>query len=121
MKWFKITSLTFLLLTAVYIFAVSHFPPHLSSPLSVKNDYLSQFQQAVHLSGLPISNLIVRDFIQQIEFKTNGTLVFLSADKSPYQQVSYLHQLLTLAKIKHANLTRVDLSVRHPYATLQTH
>lgn len=120
MKWFKIITLTFLFLAAAYITAVSHYSPSLSSPLSTKNNYLTQFQQSVHLSGLPISNLIVRDFIRQIEFKTGGTLVLLSTDKNPFQQVNYLHQLLTLAKIKHASVTRVDLSVKHPYATLQT-
>lgn len=121
MKWFKNISLIFLSLITFFILIISHYSPQPSSPLSDKNDYLSQFQGAIHLSTLPISNLIVRDFIQQIEFKTNETLVSLSTDKNPYQQLNYLQQLLSLAKIKHTTLTRIDLSIKHSYATLQTY
>jgi hypothetical protein len=120
MKWFKITSLIFLFCLTLYILAISHYSPRLSSPLSAKNNYLSTFQKAINLSGLSTSNLVIRDFIHQIEFKTNGTLVLFSSQIDPYQQVSYLQRLLTLAKIKHANLTRLNLSIKHPYATLQT-
>jgi len=104
MKWFNL----------VIVFLTQLFWPPVTSPLSSKNNYFSQ------LSPLPISNLTVRNFNQQIEFNLNQTQVFLSTQKDISLQLSHLQKLLSLAKIKHGYFSRIDLSLDHPYATFQT-
>jgi hypothetical protein len=120
MKPFKIIlfllSLSLLFTGSYIIFEEPKNTAHLN-PISENNNYRQNLEKALSLANLKPQYISPREFINEIEFNLNGTLVVLSTQKDPFWQVSSLQDILKIAKINHQVIKFIDLSPAHPYAT----
>ena len=93
-------------------------------PLSTKNNFLDQLNNALNLAKIKSNNVIVRDFQNEIEFNitdennNKSTKVILSLQKDPYWQIASLQEILKIGRIKGKDVKLIDLSINHPYATI---
>jgi len=101
MKWYKL----------LLIFTISF--------LSSKNVFRQQLENSLISSKIKTSNLIYRDFLDQVEFNIDNCHVIFSTQKTPQKQINTLQELQKLAKIKQSTFSLIDLSVDHTYATLK--
>lgn len=99
----------------------SLFFPLFINPLAPQNQFQSRLTHALSLTNIPYHQLIYRHFNSEVEFTTNQTKVIFSTAKNPYWQVDSLQQTLKIATIKGKIARVIDLSLTHPYATLQNH
>jgi hypothetical protein len=93
------------------------------NPISDKNNFYDQLNLALKTGHLETSSLIIRDFLNQVEFTVkndNNTFkVIVSNQKNPLNQIASLQELIKTAKMKGQYIKLVDLSVNHPYATFK--
>jgi len=106
------------LLVLFSFFQLINLKPKIN-PNSDKNIFLSQLKHALNISQIDINNLKLRDFDQEIEFYTQDCQIILSQTKDPYWQVGILQQIFKTAKIRGKEISLIDLSNQHPYATLK--
>lgn len=103
---------------------IRHIPQSRVNPISPKHDFYFQLNQVLNISQLKPINLKIRDYQNEIEFLIKNevndkfTQVILSTQKNPVWQVTSLQQALKIAKIKNTYIKKIDLSIKHPYATL---
>jgi hypothetical protein len=125
----KLFNIGFVILIPIIFFTAIIFqtkPTHFSrvNPVSTKHDFYFQLNQVLNTSQLKPINLNIREYQNEIEFlikneATNKfTQVVLSTQKNPVWQVTSLQQALKIAKIKNTYIKKIDLSIKHPYATL---
>lgn len=88
-------------------------------PISTKNNFLSQLNQAFSNSKIQPNQINLRSHQDQIDFNINDLKVIFSTQKDPHWQVASLQEILNTAKIKDKHFKFIDLSIAHPYATLQ--
>jgi len=96
----------------------------LLTPLSSQQQFQSQLTHALTISQLEYHRIVYREFQNEVEFNLlapsqSPTKIILSTLKNPYWQVSSLQQIQKIAKIKNQTVTTIDLSINHPYATLE--
>lgn len=121
MKWFKFVILL-VLFTAILTFV--YIPPPTTDilcPLSLQNSIYKNFNTAFTELNLPIKNCQLIDFNQQLNCQLSHSQIIFSTNKNQKNQLMYLQQLLSIAKIKHSQLVRVNFSSKRPYATFQTY
>ena len=118
--------LSFLLITLasyLYISQNSLKNPQ-NSQLSDNQAYLD-FKQAINISQLnnQISQIEYRPYLEEIQFilqeSDYPTTVIISTQKNIFQQVAALQKTLKIAKMDQQRLSFIDLSLKHPYATLK--
>jgi hypothetical protein len=121
MNWFK-----FFPFYIIFVFSVGYLylnynysPKKKVDPISSKNDFVFQLNQALAMSQLKVDHLVYKDFNNQIEFNTSTTKVILSDQKDPFWQIASLQQILNRGKINNNLINFIDLSIKHPYATFQ--
>jgi len=97
----------------------------LENPTTNSNQNYLDFKKALQLSKLndQVSQIEYRPFFDEIEFTLNdtqsNTTVVLSSQKNIYKQVTALQKTLIIAKMENKHLSFIDLSLKHPYATLK--
>lgn len=106
------------LLIIFSLFQIVSLKPKIN-PHSDKNIFLSRLKHALNIGQIEISRLELRDFNQEVEFYIQNCQVILSQKKDPYWQVGILQQIFKTAKIRGKEISLVDLSGQHPYATLK--
>jgi len=119
MKLFKKTSFLIFLagIPIIGYFLLSKPNPNHLSPVSPNNIYRQKLEKALFLANLKPQKLIVRDFIDEVEFYLDGRRIIFSTQKDPFWQVSSLQDILKIAKINHQIINSIDLNSNHPYAT----
>lgn len=117
----KIISLTILFLIISGLFCTLFYRQNKHYPLSAKNQFYFQLEQALHTAGLKTANFTYLDFQNQLKFYLlpSQTQVILSTQKDPYWQISLLQQIIKKAKIMDKTPQLIDLSGHHPYATIK--
>jgi hypothetical protein len=121
LKLFLIIVPTILLIIFLTTQIISH---QQINPVSNQNDFYSKLNNALQTSQLNPINLTIKDFQNEVEFylqnnENNQTKVILSNQKDPYWQIASLQDLFKTAKINNKQINLIDLSINHPYATLQ--
>lgn len=94
------------------------------SPLSSRHVFHDKLIHALSLSNISYQQLNYHHFNYQAEFNLidsqgYSTKVILSTQKNPYWQVTALQQLQKIGRINGQKIALVNLSLKHPYATLQ--
>lgn len=117
---FSATSI--LLLVAFFLLKPLH---NLQNPTTDSNQNYLDFKKSLQLSKLSdqVSQIEYRPFFNEIEFVLNdqqgSTTVILNSQKNIYKQVAALQKTLIIAKMENKHLSFIDLSLKHPYATLK--
>ncbi len=111
-----LTSLVLALTASLYYF---NFFQQKLNPISSKNQFYSKLNHAIHTAKLDITDLQIRDFQKEVEFKISQSHIILSSQKDPYLQIASLQQFFKTAKIKGKTVVSIDLSTNHPYATFK--
>lgn len=117
---FSATSI--LLLVAFFLLKPLH---NLQNPTTDSNQNYLDFKKSLQLSKLSdqVSQIEYRPFFNEIEFILNdqqgSTTVILNSQKNIYKQVTALQKTLIIAKMENKHLSFIDLSLKHPYATLK--
>jgi len=98
---------------------------NLQNPTTDSNQNYLDFKKSLQLSKLSdqVSQIEYRPFFNEIEFVLNdqqgSTTVILNSQKNIYKQVAALQKTLIIAKMENKHLSFIDLSLKHPYATLK--
>ncbi|HEX8923794.1 MAG TPA: hypothetical protein VF828_03610 [Patescibacteria group bacterium] len=111
--------LSLIILAAFVIFKYQVPGNILREPYSAQNIFLEKLDHALNLAELSRSSIIVRHFSHQVQFQIGKTQVILTDLHDPYWQVTTLQKIFGIAKIKGKYVKFIDLSLGHPYATLQ--
>ncbi len=116
-------ALLFSLLAYLLFFQLHNDNLHIQiDPSSNKNEYLHRLNLVLNTANINPSQLILRDFQNEVEFllvdNNHTSKVILSTQKDPYQQIASLQQILKIAKISDKHVKFIDLSIGRPYATL---
>lgn len=93
-------------------------------PLSNQNSLYKSFYSSLYNANLKPLQIEIRNFKDEIEFQleiedNKSTKVIVSTKKDPEKQIIYIKKLQKIAENKKMNLTFIDLSTAHPYATFQ--
>jgi hypothetical protein len=102
-----------------FIFYLTSRPVTLNNPLSNKNQYLLQLDQALQIAQINPLKMVYRDFQDEVEFyiitndSKNPIKIILSNKKDPYWQVGQIKKIISLYPVH-----LIDLSLKHPYASL---
>lgn len=126
MSWSKINLVFALLAITLLLYLNRNFLfSKKTHPLSPKNDFYQRLDHALSTAQLQPLKTDIRDFQQQVEFyiqsQNDPVKVIFSTKKNPYWQVAVLQKTLKTAKINNTRPSLIDLSLKHPYATLQNH
>lgn len=111
---------TILSVIAFYLFANKTSIP---TPQSSQNQTKYSIDKLIADKKLDISNLNIDPYNHKISFTSieddRRTQVILSDQKDLWMQLSVLQKIDKIVKIKNRSATLVDLSLTHPYATIQ--
>jgi len=106
--------------TAFYLFANKTSIP---TPQSSQNQTKYSIDKLIADKNLDISNLNIDPYNHKINFwliqDDHKTQVILSDQKDLWLQLSVLQKIDKMVKIKNRSAILVDLSLTHPYATIQ--
>jgi hypothetical protein len=125
MKLFKLfLIIIFILSLSFSVYSLTNFSESKIDPFSNKNNFYLQLEHGLKTAQINITKSTVRDYQNQFEFyiineNNNPIKIILSTQKNPYWQVASLQEILKTAKINNKQLQLVDLSIKHPYATLK--
>ncbi len=94
------------------------------NPLSPENQFQTRLIHALSLANIKYNQLNFREFQNEVEFQLvepgqTPTTIILSTQKNPYWQISALQQVQKTSRIRHKIIRLVNLSLNHPYATLE--
>jgi len=123
MKLFKI-SIIFVFLSITIFFLIIKLYPSILTPKSDQNNFYDKLNNALQTSKITPINLVVRDYLNEVEFyfqneNENLIKVIVSTQKDPYWQIVSLQDFYKTAKINNRQINLVDLSIDHPYATFK--
>lgn len=123
MKLFKIIIISVFFAFGV-IFLIIKLYPSTITPKSNQNDFYDKLNNALQTSKITPINLVVRDYLNEVEFyfqneNENLIKVIVSTQKDPYWQIVSLQDFYKTAKINNRQINLVDLSIDHPYATFK--
>lgn len=123
MKLFKIF-IFFALLSIAIFFLIIKLYSSVLTPKSDQSNFYEKLNNALQTSKITPINLIVRDYLNEVEFyfqneDENLTKVIVSTQKDPYWQIVSLQDFYKTAKINNRQINLIDLSIDHPYATFK--
>lgn len=126
MKLIKLLPFTVLITGLVFSYYLTRGSQNKQvTPVAEKNNFVFQLKQALETSQIKYTNLKLEDFQNQVKFtiindnnQAPSEIIF-STQKDAVWQVASLQQILSESKIKGNNVKFIDLSIQHPYATLQ--
>jgi len=82
-----------------------------------KEGFITKLNHALNLANINPKNIKINYGFDQVIFTSNNTKIILSINKNPYSQITTLQQAQKIATIKKQQLSLVDLSLEHPYAS----
>lgn len=89
------------------------------NPNIEKNNFLTSVKTNLNKTQLKASNLVLKNYKNELEFNVESSKVVFSTQKDPSWQVTSLQEILKTAKIKDKQIKFINLSIQHPYATFQ--
>ena len=117
--------LIFVFVTILSVIVFYLFTDKTSMPTPQSNQYQTKYNidKLIADKNLDISNLNIDPYNHKISFSfiedDRRTQVILSDQKDLRMQLSVLQKIDKIVKIKNRSVTLVDLSLTHPYATIQ--
>ena len=120
---YKLILFTILLGVSIYFYIVSNRNTLVNTPQSSQNLTKLNFDKLITDKQLDVSNLIFDPYNHIISFNLfeneKSTKVILSDQKNIWLQLNALQKINKMVKIKNRSLQLVDLSLKHPYATIK--
>jgi len=114
---------TFVVIISVTAFYLFTNKTSIPTPQSSQNQTKYSIDKLIADKNLDISNLNIDPYNHKINFwliqDDHKTQVILSDQKDLWLQLSVLQKIDKMVKIKNRSAILVDLSLTHPYATIQ--
>ena len=119
---YKFIALSIFLTLTVWLYTTNHAIP-ITTPQSSQNITKLNFDKLIKDKQIDISDINFDHFNNIISFtyfdNDKATKVILSDQKNIWLQLNALQKINKMVKIKDRSLQLVDLSLRHPYATIK--
>ncbi|MBU4578975.1 hypothetical protein KJ895_03830 [Patescibacteria group bacterium] len=99
---------------------------HMSTPKSDQNKQIELINDALQKSNFKsINNITINNIQKFFQFQSKNdekiSTIILDLEKDPYLQITTLQKAFKIAKINNKYIKFVNLSIRHPYATLKNY
>ncbi|MBU4210598.1 hypothetical protein KKC08_03515 [Patescibacteria group bacterium] len=98
----------------------------MSTPKSDQNKQIELINDALQKSNFKsINNITINNIQKFFQFQSKNdekiSTIILDLEKDPYLQITTLQKAFKIAKINNKYIKFVNLSIRHPYATLKNY